>query len=601
MADTAPQPNKRKREVDAEEAEALGTEGKEAGVGNGTSAPVRLPFSGFRVKKVLRESARDKIIFLHGKVNEASGDGDGEDAIVILEKTPFQVDHVAQLLKGSPELQLQFSNDIYSTYHLFPPRQLSDVKTTVVYPATEKHLQKYLHRDLRLVRETGDDYKNITLPHLESQSLSIQWVYNILDRKAEADRIVFENPDPSDGFVLIPDLKWNQQQLDDLYLIAICHRRDIKSLRDLTPEHLPLLRNILQEGQVARGSRDDSSPQEPWHLRNMISKSRWKLLATLALVLVVMVWYSISREDRYIELFYFPIPGKKEPCLQGEAERMASKLFGNYSREQPVFLQLKDYFWVKTPSAYELPYGTKGSEDLLLRVLAVTSYSLPESIQSLKCRRCVVVGNGHRLRNSSLGEAINKYDVVIRLNSAPVAGYENDVGSKTTMRLFYPESAHFNPKVEDNPDTLLVMVAFKAMDFHWIESILSDKKRVRKGFWKQPPLIWDVNPKQIRILNPFFMEIAADKLLSLPIQQPYKIKQKPTTGLLAITLALHLCDLVHIAGFGYPDAHHKKQSIHYYEYITLKSMVWSGHNVSQEALAIKRMLEIGAVKNLTYF
>lgn len=52
------------------------------------------------------------------------------------------------------------------------------------------------------------------------------------------------------------------------------------------------------------------------------------------------------------------------------------------------------------------------------------------------------------------------------------------MGSKTTMRLFYPESAHFNPKVENNPDTLLVLVAFKAMDFHWIETILSDKKRV---------------------------------------------------------------------------------------------------------------------------
>jgi beta-galactoside alpha-2,3-sialyltransferase (sialyltransferase 4C) len=52
---------------------------------------------------------------------------------------------------------------------------------------------------------------------------------------------------------------------------------------------------------------------------------------------------------------------------------------------------------------------------------------------------------------------------------------------------------------------------------------------VRKGFWKQPPLIWDVNPKQVRILNPFFMEIAADKLLSLPIQQPRKIKQVVTS------------------------------------------------------------------------
>lgn len=39
---------------------------------------------------------------------------------------------------------------------------------------------------------------------------------------------------------------------------------------------------------------------------------------------------------------------------------LLSLLF-SYSRDQPIFLQLKDYFWVKTPSAYELPYGTKGS------------------------------------------------------------------------------------------------------------------------------------------------------------------------------------------------------------------------------------------------
>lgn len=40
-------------------------------------------------------------------------------------------------------------------------------------------------------------------------------------------------------------------QLDDLYLIALVHRREIKSLRDLTAEHLPLLRNVLQEGKVS--------------------------------------------------------------------------------------------------------------------------------------------------------------------------------------------------------------------------------------------------------------------------------------------------------------------------------------------------------------
>ncbi|KAK2099736.1 hypothetical protein P7K49_021084 [Saguinus oedipus] len=46
--------------------------------------------------------------------------------------------------------------------------------------------------------------------------------------------------------------------LDDLYLIAICHRRGIRSLRDLTPEHLPLLRNILHQGQKTEGGEADS-------------------------------------------------------------------------------------------------------------------------------------------------------------------------------------------------------------------------------------------------------------------------------------------------------------------------------------------------------
>ncbi|XP_009467870.1 PREDICTED: m7GpppX diphosphatase [Nipponia nippon] len=184
-----------------------------------------------------------------------SSSGEGTDAIVILEKTPFQEEKVSDLLKKHTKLELQMRNDIYSTYHLYPPPELSEIKTTVVYPATEKHLQKYLRQEVHLIRETWEDYKNITLPFIQSQSFSIQWVYNILEKKAEADRIIHENPDPCNGFVLVPDFKWNQTQLDDLYLIALIHRREVKSLRDLTAEHLPLLRNILQEGKEAVAKR----------------------------------------------------------------------------------------------------------------------------------------------------------------------------------------------------------------------------------------------------------------------------------------------------------------------------------------------------------
>uniref|UniRef100_A0A8C8BFY9 m7GpppX diphosphatase n=1 Tax=Otus sunia TaxID=257818 RepID=A0A8C8BFY9_9STRI len=139
--------------------------------------------------------------------------GEGTDAVVILEKTPFQEEKVLELLKKHTKLELQMRNDIYSTYHLYPPPELSEIKTTVVYPATEKHLQKYLRQEVRLIRETWEDYKNITLPFIQSQSFSIQWVYNILEKKAEADRIIHENPDPCNGFVLVPDFKWNQNQV----------------------------------------------------------------------------------------------------------------------------------------------------------------------------------------------------------------------------------------------------------------------------------------------------------------------------------------------------------------------------------------------------
>lgn len=59
---------------------------------------------------------------------------------------------------------------VNSAFYLFYP----EIKTTVIRPATEKHIKKYLHQEVYLVQEKGEDYKNITLPFIESQSFSIQ-------------------------------------------------------------------------------------------------------------------------------------------------------------------------------------------------------------------------------------------------------------------------------------------------------------------------------------------------------------------------------------------------------------------------------------------
>ncbi|XP_068180975.1 m7GpppX diphosphatase-like isoform X2 [Antennarius striatus] len=199
---------------------------------------------GFQICKVLRHSEREKSIYVHGQIK-------GQDALVILEKNPIQTNSVEELLSGS-KVKLKMKNDIYSTYQLQAPPHLSDIKTTVMWPASKKNVNKFQHQDSFLVEETKEDYFNITLPYILKKRVSnVQWVCNILDKKAEVDRIIYEDPDPKLGFVLLPDMKWNQKNVDDLYLIAIVHQRNIKSLRDLTSAHIPLLMNIFRKGQEA--------------------------------------------------------------------------------------------------------------------------------------------------------------------------------------------------------------------------------------------------------------------------------------------------------------------------------------------------------------
>ena len=75
-------------------------------------------------------------------------------------------------------------------------------------------------------------------------------MFNILEKKAEADRIVYEDAHPEHGFILLPDLKWEQTQLKNLYVMAVSYKHGIKTLRDLNATHLPLLKNILKQGTV---------------------------------------------------------------------------------------------------------------------------------------------------------------------------------------------------------------------------------------------------------------------------------------------------------------------------------------------------------------
>ncbi|XP_069493307.1 type 2 lactosamine alpha-2,3-sialyltransferase isoform X2 [Ambystoma mexicanum] len=247
----------------------------------------------------------------------------------------------------------------------------------------------------------------------------------------------------------------------------------------------------------------------------------------------------------------------------------------------------------------DLPYGIRNGERYLRLVFSkLKNCNLPSEI-NVPCRKCVVVGNGGVLRNKTLGSKIDSYDVIIRMNDAPVVGYEEDVGRKTTFRFCYPESIFSDPQHYDE-NTTIVLLAFKPHDVKWLSELLLHKRASTFGFWRKPALKMMYDLEQIRILNPTLVRKVAHGLLHFPKRFPKKEKPKhPTTGIIGITFALHICNEVHIAGFKY-NLTSQNSSLHYYGNDTMFSMTKTEyHNITAEQMLLKGFIEKNTIVNLT--
>ena len=80
-----------------------------------------------------------------------------------------------------------------------------------IYPCTTKHISKHEAQSTEIRQETPNIYRAFVVPYIKSIPEShIQWVYNILEGKKEADRVILEDRADDTGFTLLPDLKWDQ-------------------------------------------------------------------------------------------------------------------------------------------------------------------------------------------------------------------------------------------------------------------------------------------------------------------------------------------------------------------------------------------------------
>ncbi|XP_072342922.1 CMP-N-acetylneuraminate-beta-galactosamide-alpha-2,3-sialyltransferase 4-like isoform X1 [Scyliorhinus torazame] len=324
------------------------------------------------------------------------------------------------------------------------------------------------------------------------------------------------------------------------------------------------------------------------------------LIRCLCLILTILIlscYWNAFLGFRKVKTFDFARFQNTE-CPTWQSNKRSEQIFPKFIRNTNLFLSIAGDWWHKPNYLFHtFPYGIKGNELIVKKILVRTESHMPDVIDRLNCKRCVIVGNGNTLRNSSIGQTINEYDVVIRLNNAPVRGYEKDVGNKTTLRIFYPESATEDPAAENNLDTLFVLVPFKTVDVCWLKAIVYNETKVTSGFWRRPAFFKNLDRAKVRMLNPFYMYQAATQFLG-EMDMIRRRRSHPTTGFLAITLGLNYCDEVHLAGFGYP-LNQKDGLIHYFDRLNMRQMSSTVHNITHEDVFLKKLRNAGIIKYLT--
>lgn len=203
----------------------------------------------FEFVKVLNDNTQSKMIIIQAEKKAVDGcipEGN-QNAVIILEKPHFNLEETKSYLSIQNPTETYISNDIYRKMSVYPTKPYNNIQAQLIYPATEQHIQKYSSQEFFFLVETYQDYLDITSKYIKSTQFTLEWVYNILEHKKESERIVLEDADAENGFILLPDMKWDGTNVSTMSLLAIVHNRSLNSLRDLDGTHLPLLENIREK------------------------------------------------------------------------------------------------------------------------------------------------------------------------------------------------------------------------------------------------------------------------------------------------------------------------------------------------------------------
>ncbi|XP_062522232.1 CMP-N-acetylneuraminate-beta-galactosamide-alpha-2,3-sialyltransferase 1-like [Corticium candelabrum] len=230
-------------------------------------------------------------------------------------------------------------------------------------------------------------------------------------------------------------------------------------------------------------------------------------------------------------------------CRSNEQAKIKSTWFASrINRNVPVFLNKVNSSLAGSARRWWL--SNMHRKDISLDAAIRNLIEVVPGLASIRenrasCITCAIIGNAGNLQGSGYGNLIDSKDFIIRANKSPTKGFERDVGALTTHQIVYPESADGY-----HPGATMLVLPFKEADIRWLASIFTTKN-VTRGFWRHVPAsVSGASPEKTFTIHPAFLHYVHTVWLSNP---PGKW---PSAGDVSIVLGLHICDELHVMGFG---------------------------------------------------
>jgi beta-galactoside alpha-2,3-sialyltransferase (sialyltransferase 4A) len=227
-------------------------------------------------------------------------------------------------------------------------------------------------------------------------------------------------------------------------------------------------------------------------------------------------------------------PDDLKTSLRGHLQRRLAAAYPDSFREGVDVLWEPRDGWVSEEVfswwLSRLPEEDRGSvtQEAAERMFSRLSEQYPVFFSARKRALCAVVGPSRNLLESGYGKLIDAHDVVIRINRAPTEDYDSDVGMKTTHHLMWPR--HLDEGQYDRQAFLLMTpVATATTD------VFSRILELASGFE------WDLT--RVRLIHPEFVKYLHEHWTG-------DRKHYPSTGFIALMMALNVCDEVDVFGFG---------------------------------------------------